>query len=91
MSILPTVFHALNLLAPALALGAMLALCELWQQRRGLSVGLVVRAAATYVLAGAGVLMLGVAFWGQDGKTATYAALVAVVGSLAAWRMPPAR
>jgi hypothetical protein len=91
MSVLSSVFHALNLLAPALALGAMLTLCELWHQRRGFRVGLVVRAAATYVLAGAGVLMLGVALWGQDGKVATYAALAAVVGSLAAWRMPPAR
>jgi uncharacterized membrane protein len=91
MSLWPLVFHAVNLLAPALALGVCMTVCELWHQRRRFSWGLIVRAGATYVLAGTGVLMVGVAVWGQDGKTATYAALVGVLGTLAAWRMPTQR
>ena len=91
MSLWPLVFHVVNLLAPALALGLCLSVFELWHQRRRASLGLAVKAVATYVLAGTGVLVLGVAMWGQDGKTATYAALVGVLGTLAAWRMPTQR
>jgi hypothetical protein len=32
------------------------------------------------------VLLVGLAWWGVDGKIATYGALVLVMGTLAAWR-----
>lgn len=80
--------HALNLLAPALVLGGGLALVELWWHRRRFHWGLCVWPLVTYVFAGACVLVLGAALWGQDGKTVTYGALVLVLATLAALRMP---
>lgn len=83
--------HALNLLAPALVLGVVLALLELWWHRRRFHWGLCVWPLVTYVLAGAGVLVLGAALWGQDGRITTYLTLVLVLATLATLRMPTQR
>ncbi len=91
MSAWPIAIHALNLLAPALVLGVLLTVVELWWQRRHWRWALCAWALASYALAGTGVLVLGVALWGQDGKVASYAALVLVLATLATLRMPSQR
>lgn len=39
-----------------------------------------------YFAAGVGVLLMGLALLGRDGRVLSYAALVLVVATLAAWR-----
>lgn len=85
MDFLLPLWHLLNFIAPALGVAALLG-AALWLQApaRG------VQAAwqSTVWLAASGVLVLaaGLALFGRDGKMATYAALVLVMGSVAWWR-----
>lgn len=85
MDPLLALWHLLNFTAPALGLAALLGVA-LWLQapRRGMDAAW----RSTGWLAGSGVLVLvaGLAFFGRDGKMATYAALVVVMGSVAWWR-----
>ncbi len=85
MDPLLALWHLLNFTAPALGLAALLGLA-LWLRspRRGLETTW----HSTAWLAASGVLVLvaGLAIFGRDGKVATYAALVVVMGSVAWWR-----
>ncbi len=91
MSVWLASLHFLNFLAPAAGLGLCLALCESFFRRKRPWTLTVLGAGLIYFLAGVGVSMLGLAFWGRDGKLATYVALVLVTGTLAAWRTRTAR
>jgi hypothetical protein len=77
--------HVAGLLVPALALAVMLWLAVRlrrgWRSNgrgAGLELGLL-------TVAGAAVLLVGLVYFGRDGKMATYAGLVLVQGSLAWW------
>ncbi|MDO8903313.1 hypothetical protein [Hydrogenophaga sp.] len=81
MTVIAAVLHLAGFLAPAFVTGSLLWLAAgLWRagRRRRLSLGLL-------VLAGAAVLFAGLAYFGRDGKIATYAALVLVQGTLVWW------
>lgn len=89
MGILGGLLHLANFVAPALGVGVVLSLlswalrpgarwtARAWQRARGMWVWT--------SLAGLLVLALGLVFFGRDGKMATYAALVVVMGTLAFW------
>lgn len=79
--------HLLNFLTPAAVVGLMMALVEGVLVRHGWAFQRALKSFATYFLAGIGVLLLGLALLGRDGKLMTYAALVLTLGSLATWRM----
>lgn len=85
MDPLLALWHLLNFTAPALGLAGLLGLV-LWL--RAPAKGPTAAWESTLWLAGGGVLVLlaGLALFGRDGKMATYAALVVVMGSLASWR-----
>ena len=82
MTLLLFVEHVSAFIAPALAVALVLAAGLQWRARR--PARLPVRIG---LLAAAGVLVLigGLVLFGRDGQVATYAALVAVQGSLAWW------
>ena len=70
--------HLFNFLAPALAVGVVLALAGQWFMKKSPSApGLLAQVAINVV---AGVLALGAGLWffGNDGKMASYAAMVVV-------------
>ena len=70
--------HLFNFLAPALAVGFVLALVGPWFVKKGPSApGLIAQAAINFV-AGALTLVAGLWFFGNDGKMASYAAMVVV-------------
>ncbi|GAB3184725.1 hypothetical protein [Hydrogenophaga aquatica] len=88
MGILDLFFHVINFLLPAVALAGLLTPGVVgWRglrltgpaARRFLHVWLVLGGV------GMGVLMIGLAWYGRDGRMATYAALVLVMGSTAWW------
>lgn len=82
--------HLANFLAPAAVVAVLLAgLPRLWPQARKGRAGFW-RHVAWLSLAGALVLLAGLAWFGRDGKMATYAALMLVQGSLA-WLQRPSR
>ena len=83
MSLWNLILHLGNFALPALVLAALLAPAVAgW---RGLTPRRLWR--AWWLLAGAGLLVLvaGLVGFGHDGRMASYAALVLVVGSLACW------
>lgn len=81
MTVLALAMHLAGLLAPALVTGLLLWLAAgLWRSGRRGRIGL-----GLLVLAGAAVLLAGLAYFGRDGKIATYGALVFVQGSLVWW------
>ncbi len=70
--------HLFNFLAPALAVAVVLALVGPWFMKKSPSaLGLLAQAAINFV---AGALALGAGLWffGNDGKMASYAAMVVV-------------
>lgn len=85
MDPLTALWHLLNFTAPALGLAALLG-AALWLQapRRGLAPAW--RSAVWLAACGVLVLVGGLVLLGRDGKMATYAALVVVMGSVAWWR-----
>jgi hypothetical protein len=81
MSALDIAFHLLNFVAPALAVGVALTLVtRLFMRNRPLALSFVAQAAINSV-AGVIVLVAGLAYFGNDGKMATYCALVLVCAS----------
>lgn len=81
MTVIALALHLAGFLAPALATALLLWLVAgFWrtERRRGLVLGFL-------MLAGAAVLLAGLAYFGRDGKVATYAALVLVQGTLVWW------
>ena len=83
--------HAAGFLAPALFLAIVLpTLSRLLLRKAAPLAGFWPQAALVFA-AGAGVLVAGLLWFGRDGKMATYAALVAVTGTvqwllMRAWR-----
>jgi len=75
----------MGLLAPALGVAVLLWLGLLWRRGRRQSVSKPGRQLGWLVLVGVVVLLAGLAYFGRDGKMATYAALVLAQGTLA-WR-----
>ncbi len=76
MSPLDQLNHLLNFLAPALAVGVLLALAAPFVGgKRPVALGLLAQAAINCV-AGALALGLGLWFFGRDGKMASYAAML---------------
>ncbi len=89
MGILSGLLHLLNFVAPALGVAALLAVLS-WALRPGArGSALALRHArelfAWTLLGGVLVLALGLAYFGRDGKMATYGMLVLVMGTLAFW------
>ena len=76
MGLLDTINHLFNFLAPALVVSLVLALLGpfLLRKRPGASV-LIAQAAMNFV-AGAAALLIGLWFFGNDGKMASYAAML---------------
>ena len=75
----------MGLLAPALGVAVLLWLGLLWRRGRRQSGGQPGHQLGWLVLLGVAVLLAGLAYFGRDGKMATYAALVLAQGTLA-WR-----
>jgi hypothetical protein len=76
MAPLDQLYHLANFLAPAIALGCVLALAgPLVNKKSPLALGFIEQAAINSI-AGAVALGLGLWFFGRDGKMASYAALV---------------
>ncbi|MDM7456547.1 MAG: hypothetical protein P3W97_004660 [Tepidimonas sp.] len=86
MDALTLLFHLLNLLLPAWGLAVGLALLLAWRgsARGRWRAGL--RHGVWLGVCGSTVLIAGLVLSGRDGRMATYAALVAVMGLVAAWR-----
>jgi peptidoglycan biosynthesis protein MviN/MurJ (putative lipid II flippase) len=86
MTFFSAVFHLMGLLAPALGVAVLLWLGLLWRRGRRQSGGQPGRQLGWLVLVGTAVLLAGLAYFGRDGKLATYAVLVLAQGTLA-WRL----
>lgn len=85
MTFFSAVFHLMGLLAPALGVAVLLWLGLLWRRGRRQSGGKPGRQLGWLVLVGVAALLVGLAYFGRDGKMATYAMLVLAQGTLA-WR-----
>ena len=84
MTLLSVLSHLAGFVAPALGVGLML-WASLRLRRKGRQgVGSAMQLTALSV-AGVAVLLIGLAYFGRDGKIATYAALVLVQGTVAWW------
>lgn len=70
--------HLINFLAPALAVGVVLALVVPWFMKKSSSAPGFPAQAAINSIAGAMALGLGLWFFGNDGKMASYGAMVMV-------------
>ena len=76
--------HLLNFLAPALCLGfGVASLGRFWVKNKGQPLRFITQAAINSAV-GVLVLLVGLWFFGRDGKMATYAALVTLV-ALSQW------
>jgi hypothetical protein len=89
MGILSGLQHLANFVAPAVGVAALLALLS-WGLRPGARLSSLAWSHARNLfvwalLGGVLVLLLGLVFFGRDGKMATYGMLVAVMGTLAFW------
>jgi hypothetical protein len=85
MSALDLLFHLLNFAAPAFFVALLLALLfRLAMHKRSTATGLWTQLAVNFA-AGLAVLIAGLVFFGRDGQIATYAALVAVCGTVQWW------
>nr|WP_315496561.1 hypothetical protein [uncultured Rhodoferax sp.] len=79
--------HLLNFVAPALALGAVLAyLAPVFIKNKALARTRTAQAAINCVV-GALALLAGLVFFGRDGKMLSYAALVLATASSQWWAM----
>lgn len=79
--------HLLNFVAPALALGCLLAfVAPVFYRKQALARGCIAQAAINSV---AGAVALGLALWllGRDGKMAGYAALVVATATSQWWAL----
>src|SRR5690606_21073361 len=85
MTFLALLNHLLNFALPALAVALVLALAARLFMKRGAGApGLATQVAITFA-AGTVVLLAGLALTGRDGRIGTYAALVAVSGTVQWW------
>ena len=77
--------HLLNFLAPAVAVGLVLAVATPIFNRKRLTVRSVAAQAAINSIVGVLALALGLWFFGRDGKMASYGALVAAAAASQWW------
>jgi len=76
MGPLDQLLHLINFLAPAIAVGGLLAAVGLlFKTKSPAALGFIAQAAINSI-AGAAALVLGLWFFGRDGKMASYAALL---------------
>ena len=81
MGLLDQILHLINFCAPALAVGFLLALVgPLLTGKQALALGFIARIAINCV-AGVLALVLGLWFFGNDGKMASYAAMLVAAAS----------
>ena len=73
--------HLFNFLAPALAVAVVLALVAPWLMKKGPSAPGFIAQVAINSIAGALALGLGLWFFGNDGKMASYAAMLVVMAT----------
>lgn len=90
MAPLDFLIHLLNFFLPAFVVGTLVALVSPWALKRSTPRSLW-RQSALNAAAGAVALLAGLAFFGNDGKMATYAAMCALVATCqwagsGAWR-----
>lgn len=78
MGLLDLLNHVLNFVAPALVLALLLPLGARWFMKKKSAVPAFWTQAAVNFAASALVLLLGLWFFGRDGKMATYAGMVLV-------------
>lgn len=81
MGLLALLIHLLNFVAPAVVVGALLAVVAPWvlggvRVRHGWA-----RQALFNALAGSVALVLGLWFFGNDGKMASYCAMLLMIGT----------
>lgn len=81
------IWHLTGFVAPALFVGAGVALLSALIWRRGWGLKSLARQAALNVASGLGALMLGLALTGQDGRMLSYGALVLAVATSQAWQL----
>ena len=81
MSVLDLLFHLLNFAAPALAVALLVAGAARVLLRRGPALLGWWASVALNSIAGLAVLGAGLAWYGRDGKMATYAALVLAIAT----------
>jgi hypothetical protein len=86
MTFFDPLFHLAGFLAPALGVAVLLWLALMLRRGQRKSGGRPGRELAWLFAAGAVVLVVGLVYFGRDGKMATYAGLVFVQGTLA-WRL----
>ena len=84
MGILDQFIHLANFLAPALAVGFLLALIGPFLIKKSAANNGFIVQAAINCIAGSLALIVGLWFFGRDGKMATYAALL-VVSATSQW------
>ncbi len=76
MGLLDQLYHLANFLAPALVVGALLALVDpLFNRKSPVALGFIAQTAINCI-AGAVALGVGLWFFGRDGKMVSYAALL---------------
>ncbi|MDT8992390.1 hypothetical protein RQP54_16070 [Curvibacter sp. APW13] len=73
--------HLANFLAPAAAVGGLLAVLAPWFASNRPGARKILVQAAINAVAGGSVLVVGLVVFGNDGKMATYAALVLAIGT----------
>ncbi len=81
MGPLDSLNHLLNFLAPALAVGCLVAISGHIFRRKKAAAPVLYAQAAINCVAGVVALGLGLWFFGHDGKMASYAAMVLAIGS----------
>lgn len=84
MTLLSFLAHLLGFLAPALGVGLLLWAGLRIRRKRRPGFGAAMQLAMLCV-AGGVVLLVGLVYFGRDGKIATYAALVLTQGTVAWW------
>ncbi len=85
MGLLDLINHLLNFLAPAFAVGAVLALVAAFSRKKAAAIRTIYAQAAINSIAGVLALLLGLVFFGRDGKMASYGAMVLACASSQWW------
>lgn len=86
MNALALLLHLFNLVVPAWGMAALLAPALAWRGRARPFWRVVAGHLVWLGGTGSAVLIAGLVALGRDGRMATYAVLVVVMGGLAAWR-----
>jgi 4-hydroxybenzoate polyprenyltransferase len=87
MGILDLILHLLNFATPALVVGVLVALVSLFFYRKRAAARIWYAQVAINFVVGLLVLCAALAFFGNDGKMAAYAALVVSVASCQWWAL----